>query len=125
MTDIRVSIGRPYEEMHEERRVATEQFVENLRTFGYDVELEIIERVAGRVGLTLVEWTMIYILAREVTRAIDKVTDDIYEAAKELLRSRRKAKKEKSGNPGRNLGFIIYGPDGKELRKWDTSDDDS
>ena len=44
--------------------------------------------------------------------------------AKDHLRSRRRAKVKEKGSPGRHLGFTSYGPNGEELSKWDTREDD-
>ncbi len=122
-SNIVIRIGRAYEVMHEERRVTTRDFADDLRRWGLTVELEVTEYVPGRYGLTLVEWTAIFIGTSAGTKIIGNLTDDLYQAAKELLRRRRKAKAEK-GSAGRHLGFTIYGPDGKELRSWTTQEDE-
>jgi hypothetical protein len=41
-----------------------------------------------------------------------------------MLIERRRAKKEKNGSGGRHLGVIIYGPDGEQLKSWDTRDEE-
>ena len=114
--DIRISIGSPTENVPDERREATETLAADLGAItGLDVDLEVIERVPRRYGLGLVEWTAIYIGVKVADTLIEKVTSDLYEKAKQWF-SERKEKGE--GRP--NKGFVIYGPDGKPLRRWDT-----
>lgn len=115
--DVQIQIGRAYEVMHEERRLATAQFAEELRASGLTVELEVTEYVPGRRGLTPVEWTFI---VTGTAKALDLVVD----GAKALLRRRREAKHATEGSPGRDLGFIIYGPDGEKLREWTTREEE-
>ncbi len=118
--DIRISIGKPTENVSDERREATEALAEDLSTVtGLSVDLEVIERVPKRYGLGLVEWTAIYIGVKVADTLIEKVTSDLYEKAKQWF-SERKQKGE--GRP--NKGFVIYGPDGKPLRSWDTEKGD-
>lgn len=117
-TDVWISIGKPYEVMQDERRVATEAFAEALRATGITVDLEIIEREPGVCGLGPIEWTAIFIGTTVATSLITSLTNDLYEKAKQMLLER----KAKSGRP--NKGFVIYGPDGKELRRWDTQNGD-
>lgn len=117
-TDVWISIGKPYEVMQDERRVATETFAEALRATGITVDLEIIEREPGIVGLGPIEWTAIFIGTTVATSLITNLTNDLYEKAKQMLLER----KAKSGRP--NKGFVIYGPDGKELRRWDSQNGD-
>jgi hypothetical protein len=50
--------------------------------------------------------------------ASTNLTNDLYAKTKQLLLDR----KAKGGRP--NKGFVIYGPDGKELRRWDTNTGD-
>jgi hypothetical protein len=118
--DVRISIGKPYENVSDERRHATEALAEDLGTVtGLSVDLEVIERVPKRYGLGPVEWTAIFIGTTVATTLITKVTEDLYEKAKQWF-SERKAKGE-----GRlDKGFVIYGPDGKPLRRWDTTNGD-
>ena len=118
--DIRISIGKPYENVLDERREATEGLAEDFRKItGLSVELEVIEYRPKRYGLGLIEWTAIYIGVKVADTLIEKVTSDLYEKAKQML-TRRKEKDE-----GRlHKGFVIYGPDGKPLRRWDTKDGD-
>jgi hypothetical protein len=52
------------------------------------------------------------------TALITNLTNDLYAKAKQLLLDR----KAKGGRP--NKGFVIYGPDGKVLRRWDTKNGD-
>ena len=52
------------------------------------------------------------------------IRSEIYQMAKDHLRSRRRAKVKEKGSPGRHLGFTSYGPNGEELSKWDTREDD-
>jgi hypothetical protein len=121
--DVRIAAGHAYEVMQDERRWATEGFAKELRQLGLSVDLEITEYVPGRRGLGPVEWTAIFIGTTVATSLISSITEDLYQRAKDLLRSRRKA--NKAASRGRhNLGFTIYGPKGEELRKWDTRDDD-
>jgi hypothetical protein len=118
--DIRISIGKPYENVSDERREATEALAEDLRAAtGFSVDLEVIERVPRRVGIGLVEWTAIYIGVKVADTLIEKVTSDLYAKVKQWF-SDRKAKGE--GRP--NKGFVIYGPDGKPLHRWDTKNGD-
>ncbi len=116
--DVHIHIGRAYEVMHEERRLATAQFAEELRASGLAAEVEVTEYVPGRRGLTPVEWTFIGI---GTAKAVDLVVD----GAKALLRRRREAKRATEGSPGRDLGFIIYGPDGEKLREWTTREEEN
>ncbi len=118
--DVRISIGKSYENVSDERREATEALAEVFREVtGLSVDLEVIERVPRRVGIGPVEWTAIYIGVKVADTVIEKVTSDLYEKAKKWF-SARKAKGE--GRP--NKGFVIYGPDGKPLRRWDTKNGD-
>lgn len=113
--DLRIAIGRAYEAMQDERREATESFAEDLRaTTGLSVDVEITERQPGRYGLGPIEWTSIFIGGTVAKSLITNLTNDLYAKAKQLLLDR----KAKGGRP--NKGFVIYGPDGKELRRWDT-----
>jgi hypothetical protein len=123
MADIRIVIGRKYEVMHDERRQTTTEFADGLRSSGLSVELEVIEYEPGRYGLTPVEWTAFFIGTSVASSLLNDLTTDLYNGAKKLLRSRREGKKADSGSPGRHLGFIIYGPDGKVIEKWTTQED--
>lgn len=118
--DVRISIGKAYENVSDERREATEALAGDFRVVtGLSVDLEVTERQPGRVGLGPVEWTAIYIGVKVADTLIEKVTSDLYAKAKQWF-SDRKAKGE--GRP--NKGFVIYGPDGKPLRRWDTTNGD-
>jgi hypothetical protein len=81
------------------------------------VDVEIIEYVPGSYGLTQVEWTALTIVAT-------KLFDEVYDRTKHMLIERRHAKKETDGSGGRHLGLIIYGPDGEQLKSWDTRDEE-
>jgi hypothetical protein len=117
--DVRIAIGRAYEEMPDERRTAAEAFAEDLRaTAGVSVDLEVTERQPGRYGLGPIEWTGIFIGTTVATTLIQNLTNDLYAKAKKMLLD-RKAKGRR-----RDTGFIIYGPDGKALRRWDTKNGD-
>lgn len=109
--------------MHAYRRWATEGFARELESLGLDVELRIIEYVPGVRGLGPVEWTEIFVGDAVVTSLIGAVVEDIYAKAKEMLRSRVRAKKD--GHPApRAMGFKIYGPDGEVLKEWKTTEDE-
>lgn len=123
VANVRIRAGHAYEVMQEERRWATEGFAKELRQLGLDVDLEIIEYVPGRRGLGPIEWTEIFVGTAVATSIITNLTNDLYQRAKDMLRSRRKANKA-AGRGRHNLGFTIYGPEGEELRKWTTKDDD-
>jgi hypothetical protein len=113
--DIRIAIGKAYEVMGDERRAATEAFAEDLRaTVEVSVDLEVTERQPGRYGLTPIEWTSIFIGTTVATSLITNLTNDLYAKAKQLLLE------QKAKGRHRRMGFVIYGPDGKELRRWDT-----
>jgi hypothetical protein len=115
--DVRIAIGKAYEVMQDERRTATEAFVEDLRTTaGVNVDLEITERQPGRYGLGPIEWTGIFIGTTVATTLITNLTNDLYAKAKQLLLDR------KAKGRHRRMGFVIYGPDGKELCRWDTEE---
>ena len=119
--EVRISIGKAYENVSDERREATEALAEDFREVtGLSVDLEVVERVPKRMGIGLVEWTAIYIGVKVADTLIEKVTSDLYAKAKQWFTD-RKAKGE--GRP--NKGFVIYGPDGKPLRRWDTKNGDS
>jgi hypothetical protein len=119
--DVRIAIGKAYEVMQDERRTATEAFAEDLRaTAGVTVELEITEYQPGRYGLGPIEWTSIFIGTTVATSLITNLTNDLYAKAKKLLLDR----KAKGRHRRRDMGFVIYGPDGKELCRWDTKQDD-
>ena len=118
MADVRIRIGDESETMDEKRPAATQEFAEQLRASGLSVDLEII-LPTGRYGLTPVEWTLLFIATNVATDLISAVTNDLYEGAKKLLRSRKK-----QGSLRRKLGFVIYGPDDKELRRWTTEEED-
>ena len=87
-------------------------------TVGVSVDLEVTERQPGRYGLGPIEWTGIFIGTTVATSLITNLTNDLYAKAKQLLLDR----KAKGGKP--NTGFVIYGPDGKELCHWDTKKGD-
>jgi hypothetical protein len=115
--DVRIAIGKAYEVMQDERRTATEAFAEDLRTTaGVSVDLEITERQPGRVGIGPIEWTSIFIGTTVATTLITNLTNDLYAKAKQLLLDR------KAKGRHRRMGFVIYGPDGKELCRWDTEE---
>ncbi len=59
MADIQVRVGRASEIVQDEHRADVEAFVRQLRHDGRDVELEVIEYVPGRRGVTWVEWLTI------------------------------------------------------------------
>jgi hypothetical protein len=114
-----IRIGRAYEVMRPERVAATEAFADDLRRWGLTVKVEVTEYVPGRVGLGPVEWTGIFIGQSVAASLISSLVDDLYEAAKDYLRKRKR-----SGKSRPNLGVTIYGPDGEPLRKWTTKEDD-
>lgn len=105
--------------MQDDRRAAMETIAADLQSAGYRVELELIERKPGVVGLTLIEWTAIYIAAEASKAIIAKMAEDALEASKQRLRERRKAK----GDSGRHLGVTLHYPDGTEVN-WSTRDED-
>jgi hypothetical protein len=118
--DVRISIGKAYENVSDERREATETLAEDLSTVtGLSVDLEVIERVPKRSGLGPIEWTAIYIGVKVADTLIEKVTSDLYAKAKQWFTDR---KDKGEGRP--NKGFVIYGPDGEPLRRWDTENGD-
>jgi len=56
---------------------------------------------------------------------VNNVTNDLYNAAKVWARRRLRRKQDESDSGrARPIGFVIYGPDGEELRRWDTREDD-
>jgi hypothetical protein len=113
--NVRIAIGKAYEVMSDERRVATEAFAEDLRaTAEVSVDLEITEYQPGRRGLGPIEWTSIFVGTTVATSIITNLTNDLYAKAKQLLLDR------KAKGRHRRMGFVIYGPDGKELCRWDT-----
>ncbi len=112
--DVRIAIGKLYEEMSDERRAAAVALAEELRATGVSVNLEITEREPGRVGLGPIEWTAIFIGTTVATTLITNLTNDLYAKVKQMLLDR----KAKGGRP--NKGFVIYGPDGEPLRRWDS-----
>jgi hypothetical protein len=107
--------------MSDERRATAEGFAELIRESGLSVELEITGYKPGRRALTPVEWTAIFIGTNVATGLVSNLTNDLYQAAKRMLTTRRHAK-ERAGQPRRQLGFVIYGPDGEELRRWTTAE---
>lgn len=52
------------------------------------------------------------------TTLIANLTNDLYAKAKQMLLDR----KAKGGRPDK--GFVVYGPDGKPLRQWDSRNGD-
>lgn len=120
--DIRIAIGKAYEVMQEERREAALALTDELgASTGLNVQLEVTEYQPGRLGLGPIEWTAIFIGTGAATTVINKLTSDLYDRVKKMLLDR----KAKGGRP--NKGFVIYGPNGEVLRRWDTKngDDDS
>jgi hypothetical protein len=108
-----------YEVMQDERRSAAEAFAEDLRaTAGVSVDLEVTERQPGRYGLGPIEWTGIFIGTTVATSLITNLTNDLYAKAKQMLLDR------KAKGRSRDAGFVIYGPDGKVLCRWDTENGD-
>ena len=123
MSDIRVRIGRPTEVVHLEHHADAEAFVGELRQSGLEVgELEVVEYGGGR-GVVRVEWIFIFLGPEVASSLISDVTDDLYAAAKKWARRRYHRKKSEGESRSRPVGFLIYGPDGKELRKWTMLDD--
>jgi hypothetical protein len=116
--DIRISAGKAYENMHDERRWATEGLAKELQQLGLNIDLEIIERVPRRTGLGPIEWTAIFIGEAIAQGLIGALTEDVYQRAKEMLRARRRRGK------ARQLGLRIYGPKGEVLREWTTKEDE-
>ena len=121
--DVQISIGKPYEVVHQERRWATEGLAKELEALGLKVDLEVIGYVPGRRGLGPIEITAIYIGARVAESLIGAITEDVYAKTKEMLRARRRRAKD-TGKGSKNLGFTIYGPDGQPLAKWTTTEED-
>jgi hypothetical protein len=98
--DVRIAIGKAYEVMQEERRVATGAFAEDVRvSLGVSVDLEITEYQPGRRGLGPVEWTAIFIGTTVATNLINNLVDDLYAKAKQLLLDR----KAQGGRPNKGL----------------------
>ncbi len=115
---VRISAGKAYENMSDERRWATEGLARELRQLGLDVDLEIIERIPKRMGLGPIEWTAIFIGQSVAAALISSVVNDMYQRAKDMLRSRRRA------GEVRQMGFRIYGPKGEVLEEWTTKEDE-
>jgi hypothetical protein len=113
-----IRAGHAYEVMHQDRRIATEEFANDLRRWGLSVEAEITEYIPGRRGLTPVEWTAIVIGTSVGKRLLDNLVDDLYQAAKDFLRKRLR-----KGSTRSRLGFKIYGPNGEVLKSWTTDED--
>jgi hypothetical protein len=122
MAAVRIRAGHPSEVMHDERRADVQALARSVGAMGNDVELDIVERVEGRLGLTLVEWVFMFVGSSVSGAIINNVTSDLYDAAKRWARERHRKKKATGG--GRPIGFVIYGPAGEELRSWDTREDD-
>jgi hypothetical protein len=122
MTDVRIRTGNAAEVIQPDRRDMMERIREDLTALGLHVDTEIDERAPGVAGVTLIEWTGIFILAigKEV---LSLTVSDGYNAAKKRVRERReRTQKEKGNRSVRHSGVVIYGPDGKELRRWSTKD---
>lgn len=125
MADIQLRIGRASEIVQDEHRADVEAFVRQLRDDGRDVELEVVEYVPGRRGVTWVEWLTIFVGSGVGGALVNNVTNDLYNTAKAWARRRPRRKQDESDSGGaRPIGFVIYGPDGEELRRWDTREDD-
>jgi len=125
VADIQVRVGRASEIVQDEHRADVEAFVRQLRDDGRDVELEVIEYVPGRRGVTWVEWLTIFVGSGVGGALVNNVTNDLYNAAKAWARRRLRRKQDESDSGrARPIGFVIYGPDGEELRRWDTREDD-
>jgi len=125
VADIRVRVGRASEIVHDEHRADVEDFVRRLRDDGRDVDLEVIEYLPGRRGVTWVEWLAIFVGSGVGSALVNNVTNDLYNVAKAWARRRLRKKRDQSESGGaRPTGFVIYGPDGEELRRWDTREDD-
>lgn len=114
-----IRVGRAYEVMHDERRLATQEFANDLRRWGLTVGVEVTEYVPGRVGITPIEWTGIVIGTSAGKRILDNLVDDLYQATKDYLRKRLR-----KGSARRKLGFQIFGPDGNVLKSWATEEDE-
>jgi hypothetical protein len=65
---IRIRNGHPSEVMRDDRRESIENLADDLRGCGYEVDLEIIERVPRIYGLTQIEWTASLSWGREQPR---------------------------------------------------------
>lgn len=63
---------------------------------------------------------MLYIVGPAGGVVVTKATNDLYDAAKRMLLEGRR----REPTPGRDTGFVIYGPDGEELRRWTVREGD-
>jgi hypothetical protein len=117
-------VGSASEVVHDEHRADVEAFVRSLREDGREVDLEVIEYVPGRRGVTWVEWLTIFVGSGVGGALVNNVTNDLYNAARTWVRRRLQKKRgESDSGRSRPIGFVIYGPDGEELRRWDTRED--
>jgi hypothetical protein len=125
MASIRVRVGRASEILHDEHRLDVESFVRQLQNDGLDVDLEVVQFVRGRRGVTWVEWLTIFVGSGVGSALVNNVSNDLYDAARAWARRRLRKKRDQNGSAGaRPIGFVIYGPNGEELRRWDTREDE-
>jgi hypothetical protein len=119
VTKIKISAGKAYEVMHDDRRDDVTRLSKQLRDDGYKTELEIVEYVPGRVGLGPFEVVSITIGTIIGTKVLENVVDDLYVKLKKWAIERYEHRKA-SGGGGRGVAFTIYNRKGKVLRQWNT-----
>lgn len=121
MVEIVIRVGSATEIVNEDRLADVKDLASEVAATGNLVQLEVVEYVPGQRGLTYVELVFIYIGIKAGDALISSLTNELFETAKAW--AHRRAERKSKEPADRPIGFVIYGPDGKVLRQWDTRDD--
>jgi len=111
-TDITVRIGGT-EILTDERRLALETLIGNLRQL--DLDGEIAYRPPTGAGVSWYEMTAIYLGAKAVDAATGHVVDRVIDAVLSRAVDWAKARMDNEGT-ARPQSITLYGPDGKPLK---------
>jgi hypothetical protein len=120
---IRIGVGAQTETLPE-WRADGELLVSTLREMGLAVaDLEVVED-AGEPGVATGEWFTIFLGSGLSPARLTDLTNDVYDAAKRsATRRRHRANSVHDSGQPIPVGFVIYGPDDQEFRRWSTLDE--
>ena len=124
MTQIRLCIRQAGPTIDFDRRADTDELANSLRGLGYDVADPDTLQGSPRRGPEIIEWLGIFIGTSAGTTLLNKAAEDVYTMAKDW--AKRRQQKRAASRPVKSspIGFILYGPDGAELRRWWTTLDE-
>lgn len=106
--------------------IALPSLEEALTGAGFDVDLRVPKTITETFGVDVasgVVWLGMTVGASVGSALLDHVVSDLYEAAKTWAARRWHARKGPAA-PRPPVGFVIYGPDGRELKRWVEEDGD-